>query len=109
MLLNRAEKEKRVIELYKLGKTIREIAKEVHMSFKDISSVIKKYMDEDEEGENKITLSKDIQAIKLFSQNKSTLDVVIELGLNADKVERIFKKFWKLKGLDVLYNAYEKI
>jgi transcriptional regulator len=105
MVTTRIQKEKRVIELYKLGKTIREIAKEVHMSFKDISSVIKKYMGEDEEGENKITLSKDIQAIKLFSQNKSTLDVVIELGLNADKVERIFKKFLKLKGLDALYNA----
>ena len=32
--LNKFEKEKRVIELHLAGKTIREIAKEVHMSFR---------------------------------------------------------------------------
>ena len=31
--LNKFEKEKRVIELHLEGKTIRDIAKEVHMSF----------------------------------------------------------------------------
>ena len=31
--LNKYEKEKRVIELHLTGKTIREIAKELHMSF----------------------------------------------------------------------------
>ena len=36
ILLNKFEKEKRVIELHKEGKTIRDIAKEVHMSFRDI-------------------------------------------------------------------------
>ena len=34
--LNKFEKEKRVIELHLEGKTIRDIAKEVHMSFTDI-------------------------------------------------------------------------
>ena len=43
ILLNKFEKGKRVIELYKNGKTIREIAKEVHMSFRDISKIIKEY------------------------------------------------------------------
>lgn len=32
--LNKFEKEKRVIEFHKEGKTIREIAKEVYMSFR---------------------------------------------------------------------------
>ena len=41
MVLNKFEKEKRVIELYLEGKTIREISKEVHMSFRDISNLIK--------------------------------------------------------------------
>ena len=40
--LNKFEKEKRVIELHKQGKTIKEIAKEVHMAFRDISKIIKK-------------------------------------------------------------------
>ena len=39
--LNKFEKEKRVIEMYLAGKTIREISKEVHMSFRDISKIIK--------------------------------------------------------------------
>ena len=41
--LNKFEKEKRVIEFHIAGKTIREIAKVVHMSFRDISKIIKKY------------------------------------------------------------------
>jgi transposase len=41
--LNKFEKEKRVIELHLAGKTIREIAKEVHISFRDISKLIKAY------------------------------------------------------------------
>ena len=40
-LLNKFEKEKRVIELHLEGKTIREISKEIHMSFRDISKIIK--------------------------------------------------------------------
>ena len=39
--LNKFEKEERVIELHKQGKTIRQIAPIVHMSFRDISKIIK--------------------------------------------------------------------
>jgi hypothetical protein len=41
--LNKFEKEKRAIELHKEEKTIREIASAVHMSFRDISKIIKAY------------------------------------------------------------------
>ena len=41
--LNKYEKEKRVIEMHLAGKTIREIAKELHMSFTPISKIIKAY------------------------------------------------------------------
>ena len=41
--LNKYEKEKRVIELHLAGKTIREIAKELRMSFTSISQIIKAY------------------------------------------------------------------
>ena len=36
-------KRKRLIELYLGGKTIRNIVKEVHISFRDISKIIKEY------------------------------------------------------------------
>ena len=41
--LNRHQKKALVIELYKQGKTSRQIAEVVHMGFKDISDVIKKH------------------------------------------------------------------
>ena len=42
--LNKFDKEKKVIELHaKEGKTLKEIATEVHMSFRDISKIIKAY------------------------------------------------------------------
>ena len=42
--LNKFEKEKKVIELHsKEGKTLKEISKIVHMSFRDISRIIKAY------------------------------------------------------------------
>ena len=40
---NKFEKEKKVIELHKQGRTIRQIAQEVHMSCRDISTLIKAY------------------------------------------------------------------
>ena len=43
ILLNKFEKEKRVIELHLEGKTIRDIAPVVHMSFRNISEIIKDY------------------------------------------------------------------
>ena len=43
ILLNKFEKEKKVIELHLEGKTIRDIAKEIHMGFKDIGRIIKTY------------------------------------------------------------------
>lgn len=42
-MLTKAEKEKRVIELFEQDKTYREIAQEVHMSPNDISNVVKRH------------------------------------------------------------------
>src|SRR3954470_2444564 len=48
VLLTRKEKEKMVIQLANEGKTIREIAKIVHISLKDICKIINKEMGEDD-------------------------------------------------------------
>ena len=42
-----------MIELYKQGKTRRQIAEIVHMSFKDIADIINEYTDEDKQVNNK--------------------------------------------------------
>ncbi|MGH9982385.1 MAG: hypothetical protein ACRD8W_00325 [Nitrososphaeraceae archaeon] len=41
MVLTRSEKEELVKQLYEEGKTVREIAKEVHMSFGPIENITK--------------------------------------------------------------------
>ena len=105
MILSRAEKESHVVELYNQGKNIRAIAKDVHMSFGDIGSIIKKVNSDD----NKRTLSIDAQAFQLFLDGKEPIEVAITLDLNAEKVERLYKEFWRLIGLHELNFAYEEM
>src|SRR5919198_998404 len=105
MFTSRAEKESRVIHLYNEGKTIREIAREVHMSFGDIGSIIKKVNGDD----NKKTLSIEAQAFQLFLDGKEPIEAAITLDLNANEVERLYKEFWRLIGLHELNFAYEEI
>ena len=117
-MLSRTEKEQRVIELYQQGKTIREIAREVHMSFGNIGSIIRKG-NRTEEDDNKpkeqqdklplTTLSKDSQAFKLFSEGKKPTEVAIKLDLGADEVDRLYQQFWKLEGLYQLNQVYKEI
>jgi transposase len=106
-MLSRTEKEKRVIELYQQGKTIREIAQEVHMSFASIGSIIRKVrgLQDNNDGKSKeqdkapTALSKDTQAFALFSEDKKPIEVVIELDIKADEVNKLYQQFWKLEGL----------
>jgi hypothetical protein len=105
MVANRNEKERRVIELYNQDKTIREIARDVHMSFGGIGSIIKK-LNGVEENKNK---SLESQAFQLFLDGKEPIEAAITLDLNANEVERLYKEFWRLIGLDELNLAYEEM
>jgi hypothetical protein len=117
MILNKTEKEQRVIQLYEQGKTIREIAHEVHMSFADIGSIIRKVTGLQDDNnkpkeQDKIplaALSKDTQAFALFSEGKKPTEVAIELDLGADSVDRLYQQFWKLEGLYQLNTLYKEI
>ena len=48
--MTRQERERLVLDLYNQGKTIREIAKEARMSFRDISVILNKAVEEKREG-----------------------------------------------------------
>jgi transposase len=116
IVLNKFEKEKRVIDLHKEGKTIRDIAKEIHMSFRDISNLIKAYEKKqaavalkEKQSKNDSphihqNLSKSSQAFKLFSEGKKLTDIVIELQISAEKAVQLWSQFLKLERM---YNAYE--
>jgi hypothetical protein len=84
VLLNRYQKKALVIELYNQGKTLRQIAEIVHMSFKDIADVINEYTGEVRRV-NKPAKSKDAQAFELFLQGKQSVEVAIELDMPADR------------------------
>ena len=113
------EREGRVLELYNQGKSTREIAKELRMSLRDISFILKKgqvnhgitatIMDDgNNSNNNKPASEKATQAYKLFSEGKKPVEVAIQLGLSEKQVTRYFIEYWKLKGLYGLYHIYQE-
>ena len=114
--LNKFEKEKRVIELHLAGKTIREIAKEVHMSFTPISKLIKAYERNKElqakrAESNKTNQPKkpsiSTQAYRLFLDGKKLTDVAIDLEIPAKRVLRLWFQFLRLERMYECYEFYQ--
>jgi hypothetical protein len=106
---NKAKAEQ-VIELYKQGKTIREIAKIVHMSFGDICDIINKYIENEEIQKNNLmdpAISEETKAMQLFFEGKSPIEVRIELKVSTEKVEKFYQDYWRLIGLHQLRTYYE--
>lgn len=111
---SREEREQYVIGLYKQGKTIREIAQEVHMSFGSIGSVIRKLTGEQNNKEGigeqlKVNeLSKEAQAFKLFSEGKTSVDAVIQLDITPEEAETLYLEILRLSGLNKLVMMYKE-
>lgn len=114
-MLNKFEKQERVLQLHRQGKTIREISKEAHMAFRDISKIIKAYDKKSRLGniiENKDInknhhikkLSTGNRAFKLFLKNKKPVEVAIELNISYQEVDKYWSQFLKLEKK---YEAYE--
>ena len=124
-MLTRQEREQTVLSLYNQGKTIRDIAKEVRISFRDIGTVLKKEEEKMEkekqrtrfennmtstEGDNnRGTNSSSTQAYKLFSQGRTPVEVAIELDLNEKQVTKHYMEYWKLKGMYKLNLIHDEI
>src|SRR5690349_4465082 len=107
--MTRDQKERYVLVLYEQGKNIRQIAQLAHMSFGDIGAIIKKHKKEVEqvneppkERTYNRPKSKATQAIKLFSEGKSLVDVAIALDLPPDKVQGMYRQFLQLNNMDKL-------
>ena len=93
-----------MIDLHKQEKTIREIAKEVHMSFSDIGAIIKR-----EFGSEKLELSRDAQVLKLFAKGTKMIDIAIKFNVSANEVKRLHREYRDLCGMEELnkiYNAH---
>jgi hypothetical protein len=113
------EREKNVLELYKNGRSTRDIAKELRMSLRDISTILRDnqvnhripLMDNDinnnnGNNNNKSPNEKATPAYKLFSKGTKLSDVAIELGLREKEASKLFGEFLRLKGQQELYDIY---
>ena len=78
------------------------------MSFGDISSIIRRETEEDKD-QNRIRMSKASQALQLYEQAKTPLQVAIKLDIEPQEVDRLYKEFWNIKGLYKLNEIYAKL
>jgi uncharacterized protein YerC len=117
--MTKAQKEQYVIQLYEEGKNYNEIAKLTHKSIRDISAIIKRHQEkiERESGQSEETnddydiksKSKITQAIKLFSEDKTPIDVVIALDLQPDEVQEMYRQFLQLNNMEELVKLFDEI
>ena len=114
--LNKFEKEKKVIELHKQGKTLKDIATIVHMSFRDIAKIIKKYERQKElqakrEESNQSSQPKkpliSTEAFKLFRDGEKLTHVAIELEIPAKRALRLWSQFLRLERMYECYEFYQ--
>jgi predicted transcriptional regulator len=109
-VLTRQEKEKLVIDLYNHNKTYREIAKEVRISPRDIGAILKKASEEVKEKQDiKESLSLSTKAYRLFSEDKTLIEVAIALDLTESEATKYYEEYLNLKQLHELRMVYEEI
>jgi hypothetical protein len=111
-----------VVRLRREGKTYREIAEEVRISFSQIKAILDKYgaddddifeyhndnvKEEDDTNTHYIPISS--KAYKLFSEGKTPLQVCIALNLRAPEVQILYKEYWELRRMYSLVRTYDEL
>ncbi len=54
-------------------------------------------------------MSKASQALRLFEEGHTPVQVAIKLDIETGEVERLYIEYWKLKGLNKLNEIYAKL
>ncbi len=115
--LNKFEKEKKVIELHKQGKTLKDIATIVHMSFRDIAKIIKKYERQKElqakkEESNHSSQPKkpsiSSQAFILFKEGKQIDEVKVLLDIPFKFALKYWAQYLKSIRMEDCYEFYKE-
>jgi transposase len=112
-----AEKRRNVIELRKEGKTIREIANQMHKSSRTVIDILKDNNSKEkreessrkEQEQQNAVLTNYTKALRLFKEGKSLLDVTIELGVLAEETKKAFFDFGEMSSADDFRGDYENI
>ncbi len=99
------EKEKLVRKLLEEGKNFQEIAKAAHVSFSFISMVKKKMLGQDPSVNKRLSIP--TQALKLFSEGKSLIEVTITLDRPSLETRKYREDYLRLKNMDYLVSLVE--
>lgn len=100
-----SEKEKLVMRLLEENRSFQEIAKEAHMSFSFISMVKKNMLGEDPSVNKRLSIP--TQALKLFSEGKSLIEVTINLDRPSSETRKYREDYLRLKNMDYLVSLVE--
>lgn len=113
MILSRKQKEVLVLKLANEGKTTREIAKQAHVSLKDIGSIIRKHTgDDNAETYGMESLKKhslESKAFQMFKEGKSNVDVAIALDMPAEDVITLNQDYQRMRNMDSLVYLYKDL
>ena len=122
MLLSRKEKEKLVINLTQEGKTTREIAKQAHISLRDIGKIQhkltgdeelfereQKKQDAEKEKQKRKPLLPYAQAFQMFKDKRTLADVAIELDIKSSVVLDFYSEYLSLTRMDWLVKIYNEL
>ena len=87
-----------------------------HMSLRDITTIVKRHKEKIErengqleELDNIKSKSKTTQAIKMFSEDQSPTDAVIELDLSPEEVKKIYRQYVETKNMYDFLQVYDQI
>ena len=128
-MLSNVEKEKLVIDLYyNQRKNVRQIAQEARISFRDITTILKKKeaavndgsgdgneivivdkQQQSNDSNNKSPNEKATKAYKLFSEDKKPVEVAVQLGLSEKEATRYYTEYWRLNHLHKLHSIYQEL
>lgn len=104
MVLTKKQKKELVIKLSEEGKTTKEIAKTAKMSLRDIGPILREYNHEPEPKPPKTDHSK---AFRLFSKNKTPIEVSIKVDLSFETVKTWYSEYLFLKNMSCFVNIFE--
>jgi hypothetical protein len=103
-------RKKWVIDLYfNQHKTYAEIAEIERISLRDIHAIIKEEIARRQKNKHQQQRQEQsAKTYKLFSEGKTPVEVAITLNLPASKVSKLYREYWKLRGLDKLNTIYKE-
>ena len=103
--LTEEELEEKVKKLYDAGHTFPEMTEELHKSI----TTIKKITDKIDASRKPKQKSKASEAYRLYKEGKGSLDVAIEVDIDAKEAEAYWEDFLRLKNLNELMRIFHEV